>query len=339
MNDIHLGKDNIAEFQANWQEALDICEQHNVQDIIIGGDLWQSRASQTLATLLTAKGAFLKSENKGIYLTIANGNHDKVDLESIFGYNSIFAGNEYVFVVSDWLKTGFTGYNKEIALFVVSYFPENGSFREVYRRIITSDCYDPNQYNILYLHEGIRGGLSTPSEHELPADMFKEFDKVLVGHYHDRKRIPGTNIYYIGASRQHNFGEDEQKGYTLLYDDGSHEFIQNQVNIRYKTIDVSAADVDSLPDQIAAVKNDRTKVRVNINCTVAEAASLDKQALLDAGAAKIELRTEQTVVSAATVKSLEHKFDKEGIKEEYKMFCNECGIEAQMGLKYLDKIQ
>lgn len=45
-------------------------------------------------------------------------------------------------------------------------------------------------------------------------------------------KIKGTVIEYIGSSRQHNFGEDEDKGYTLLYSDGSYEFIKNHVNIR-----------------------------------------------------------------------------------------------------------
>ena len=44
LNDIHVSKDNISEFQANWDEALQICEKYEIADIVIGGDLWQSRS-------------------------------------------------------------------------------------------------------------------------------------------------------------------------------------------------------------------------------------------------------------------------------------------------------
>ena len=52
LNDIHVSKDNIPEFTANWREALDICRKMDIRDIAIGGDLFLSRAAQTLDVLL-----------------------------------------------------------------------------------------------------------------------------------------------------------------------------------------------------------------------------------------------------------------------------------------------
>jgi len=52
LNDIHVSKDNIPEFQKNWDEALAICDQYQISDIIIGGDLWLSRSAQTLSVLM-----------------------------------------------------------------------------------------------------------------------------------------------------------------------------------------------------------------------------------------------------------------------------------------------
>ena len=36
LNDIHVSKDNIPEFQKNWDEALYICDQYGIEDMIIG---------------------------------------------------------------------------------------------------------------------------------------------------------------------------------------------------------------------------------------------------------------------------------------------------------------
>ena len=157
---------------------------------------------------------------------------------------------------------------------------------------------------------------------------------------HDRKMIPGTNIEYIGASRQHNFGEDGEKGYTILYSDGSTEFVKNEVNQRYIVIDVELADMDDdFMARLAEIKADsRYKVKVRIKCESSQSSTVDKHKLAECGANKIELVTEQTIVMSTDHKSITTKFDKSGIKEEYTNFCSQKSIDNQLGLQYLDKL-
>lgn len=337
VNDIHVSKDNIPEFQKNWEEVLEICKAQDIKEIIIGGDLLQSRSSyQTLDVLLAVRQAIIKATNAGLTLTIAEGNHDLVDQEAILGYCHVFSEYPNVYVVDDYTAMEF---GDDVMLYTMSYAPENGSFTNRLRDILDND-FDADKYNILYIHEGIRGGLAMPSDDELPTKIFKDFDAVLVGHYHNRCKIKGTNIEYIGASRQHNFGEDEEKGYTILYTDGSYEFIKNQANIRYKVIDLSLRDVDSnLIDELNDIKADgKYKVKARINCSETDVQNVDKQKLLEAGVAKVEIVTEKTVAKSIEAHSLDRKFDKTGIKQEYESFCSEKIIDSSMGLQYLDKI-
>ena len=35
INDIHVTKDNIAEFKMNWEEALSVCKREGISDIVI----------------------------------------------------------------------------------------------------------------------------------------------------------------------------------------------------------------------------------------------------------------------------------------------------------------
>lgn len=336
-NDIHISKDNIAEFQKNWEEAIQICQRHNIADMIIGGDLWQSRSSQTLDVLITVRQAIIKATKQGLTLTIAEGNHCKVDQESLLGYSHLFSEYPNVYVVDDYTVMDISN---DVVLYVMSYFPESGSFTERLEQMKATEL-DDSKHNILYIHEGINGALSTLTEKELPTTIFKDFDKVLVGHYHNRCVIKGTNIEYIGASRQHNFGEDEDKGYTILYSDGSYEFVKNQANIRYKVIDVTAQQINSKffdkLDDLKATGKYKTKVRVS--CDEKEISSIDKQKLLEAGATKVEIATEENEATEVAAHALDKKFDKSGIKQEYSAFCANKGIEnVEMGLEYLDKI-
>lgn len=337
MNDIHVSKDNIPEFQKNWDEALSICKENNIGDMIIGGDLWQSRSSQTLSTLMAVRQAIVKATNNGIYLTIAEGNHCKVDQESLLGYSHIFSGYQNVLIVDDYIK--FADLSDKFALYVMSYFPENGSFTSKLKEV--ESILDNSTLNILYIHEGINGALAQPNEKEVPTKIFKSFDAVLVGHYHNRCKIKDTNIEYIGSSRQHNFGEDEEKGYTILYDDGSYDFVKNQANIRYKVLDITSKNLnENFIERLNEIKDDgRYKVKTRINCTKKDASTIDKQKLLDAGATKVEIVTEDVEVQNVTSDSLDKKFDKRGLKQEYMNFCADKGIaNVEMGMEYLEKI-
>ena len=325
INDIHVSKDNIAEFHANWDEAISICKDRDIPEIIVGGDLWLSRSSQTLNTLLAVRQALIKATSSGIVVTLAEGNHDKVDQESLLGYSHIFSEYPDVYVVDDYTVLE---YGDNLTLYVMSYFPENGSFTQRLNDILQND-FDRNRHNVLYIHEGINGALATPNDKELPGNIFKDFDSVLVGHYHNRCKIKGTNIEYIGSSRQHNFGEDEEKGYTILYNNGHYEFIENKANTRYKVIDIPVSEINGdLLDELSELKESGNY----------KASSIDKQKLIEAGATKVEIVTAQVEIANIESHSLDQKFDKDGIKKEYVGFCNGKEISSEMGLQYLDKI-
>ena len=331
INDIHLSKENIPAFHKNWDEALAVCKENKIKTIVIGGDLWQSRAGQTLNVLMAAREAIIKASSLGIYVIIESGNHDKVDQESILSYNHIFSEYPNVDVVNDY-----EGYDvsENTILWLISYFPENGSFQDKLQAVVEKLPAEKN--NILYCHEGINGALSTPSDKELPANIFEPFDKVLVGHYHNRTKL--NNIEYIGSSRQHNFGEDEFKGYTILYADGSTKFVQNQANERYQTIELNADNLKNAKELIQTANTSGTKLRVKISCSSEEAATLDKSALIELGASKIEVNTFEST-NYAKAQDLSTKFNKDGLKSEYTRFCIQKEIEnIEMGLKYLDKI-
>lgn len=334
MNDLHISKDNIAEFQKNWDEALDLCKKFKIEDICIGGDVFTARAAQTLSVLLAIKKCFLKAHNDGIYLTIAEGNHDLVNQELIEGYNSLFSPYPDVDIVGDYKVLQWEGCDCTLAM--MAYFPERGSFKNRLDELKDKLNHDSIKLSdtILYIHEEIDGCLGNfHSDSSCSQDWFDGFKSVLVGHIHNRISLRGTSIEYIGSSRQNNFGEDEEKGYTILYDDGSHEFVKNEVNTRYKNIDIDYADISSLE-----IENDeRYKVKVKVHCTDAQSKLVDKKSLLEY-ANKVELVTEKTKAVAVNESGINVKFDKNGIKSEYVDFCAEKGIDSKLGIEYLNKI-
>ena len=340
LNDIHISKDNIPAFKANWQEAIDICRKMDVKEIAIGGDLFFSRAAQTLDVLLAVHDALLTAAEYGIHVTIAEGNHDKVNQENERGYCHVFDQHSNVLVCDEYVSLPL-GDDCRFVLHMMGYFPEDGSFSTRLDRL-KEEALDPKRLNFLYIHEGINGALAQPNDKELPAKIFEDFDKVFVGHYHNRTIIDKTRIEYIGSSRQHNFGEDEEKGYTVIYTDGSHEFIKNKVNTRYRVIDVAAERAGlHLMDELREIDADgRYKVKVRVHAPQAAMKSVNKAALLDAGATKVELIADDEDMLEVAASSLFEKFDSHRIRETYEEFCREKQIDdVAIGLEYLSKIE
>ncbi|MFI3164626.1 MAG: metallophosphoesterase [Bacillota bacterium] len=334
MNDMHIGKENIPEFITNWNEALEICDRLNIKTIAIGGDLFMSRASQTLDILRAVHECLLRATGGGISVILANGNHDLLNQESIYGYCNIFSEFPDITVVGEYYSMHF---GDDCLLHIIPYYPENGKFVDILNKV-KSQSLVKGKKNYLYIHEGVNGALSTPAEKEVPANIFTEFDWVYAGHYHNRCIVPESNVEFIGSSRQHNFGEDEAKGYTVLYSDGTSEFIQNRANIRYRVIEVDADKVDiHLTDMLDELKESgRYRTKVKVRATSEKSTSIDKAKLLEAGASKVEIIVAEIAPIEVASSSLFEKFDNSKIRETYNEFCQEREIEdVELGLSYL----
>ena len=343
INDIHVDKDNIAEFNKNWDEALTICQREGICDIVVGGDMFTARSSQTLATLLAVRHALDRAVAKDIYVTIAEGNHDLVEQEEIEGYNHLFRGLRGIEVVDTHKAMYWDGCN--FCLLVMSYFPEEGSFLDKLEQAVQDTIIQLNtditgeHQILLYIHEGVHGALGDfDIPGELPQEPLQGFKAVLCGHYHNRCKIKGTKIEYIGSSRQNNFGEDEEKGYTILFDDGTTEFVKNQVNERYATVEIDADNLSELDDYFADGAMSNYKVRIKVRCSEQQAKVFDKQKLLEMGFNKVEMQTGKEKPKDVAASGIDEKYDKQGIKKEYQLFCAEKEINAELGIQYLDKI-
>lgn len=335
INDIHVSKDNIADFNKNWDEMLEIAKRENVGDIVIGGDMFVSRASQTLSTLLAVKNALTKATNNGFTITIAEGNHDKVNQEVFEGYNHLWSGLFGIDVIDSFQILAWD--DSDCLLLVLSYFPENKNFLSILEVAVDSALRQYPYYTvndiILYIHEGVHGALGDfEIDGELPQEPFIDFKAVLCGHYHNRVKIKNTNIEYIGSSRQGNFGEDEEKGYTILYSDGSYEFVKNEVNTRYKTFELDAKDLDNFKLK----KDPRYKYRVKVKCDEKQAKLFDKQKWIEIGFSKVEAVSKVSLPTEVIASDIQEKYDKQGIKKEYQNYCNENSIDSKLGIKYLE---
>ena len=114
------------------------------------------------------------------------------------------------------------------------------------------------------------------------------------------------------------------------------------MNMRYRVMDMPAERAGlHLMDELREMEADgRYKVKVRVHAPAAAMKSVDKAALLEAGAAKVELVADDEQLPEAVSSSLFEKFDSRRIRETYEDFCREKQIEdVSMGLEYLSRIE
>ena len=332
MNDLHIAKDNVLEFEKNWNEALEVCEEYGIKQIFIGGDVFTTRNVQHLTPVMTVMRCLERTTAKGIKTTIAFGNHDCPVYGEQNSWCDVLGYVKGVTVVSDF-KVIDLG---DKALAMIAYFPEETMMEDKLNELDEYLASENWAYSdiILYIHSGVHGALGDfDVPNEMPQEPLLKYSKVLCAHYHNRTIISDTNIEYIGGSRAHTFGEDEDKGYTLLYADGTTSFVKDEVNTRYVTEDIT---IKSLSDW-KNTYDERYKVRLRIHCKAAEADTVDKDDLLARGANKIEFVTEKLQAIESSQSEMDERFDNKNLQIEYKSFCKEKDIDSRLGIDYLNK--
>ena len=216
VNDIHLNKDNGELVKSIFDQMVSVCKYYNITNIICGGDVFTNRSGQPLSCLLTFAECLDILKKEEILFSVIPGNHDKTDADEYDSYLDVFSNySEYIRVFRNpkWFRI------KDVHFLMMPYFKDE-KWKEEYGKVKDGG----GDINVMVTHIGFDGVVNNDGstvESVLKPNKFKRFTSVLVGHYHNASKI-GMNVIYTGSAYQNNFGEDiTEKGFTIIYDDGS----------------------------------------------------------------------------------------------------------------------
>ena len=228
MTDTHADEDNLELIDNIFQQAIQLSNDVGVRYIFHAGDFFKSRSKQSIECLLGMKETFSRFSKNDKIMFCIHGNHDKRDQNSAKGYMNLYKDRN----VKLFEKFGVEIIGN-VMFCMISFFPEGESFLDVYTELLThiQDNYQQRVdkeklIKVLICHasiNGVRNNDGTTVEGDVEVDFFEYFDRVFVGHYHDRQKI-NNKIIYVGSTHQANYGEDEYKGFTVIYSDGSYKF-------------------------------------------------------------------------------------------------------------------
>lgn len=331
--DSHLKKDNEELVINCFKQVRALMLSLQVNTFCHGGDFFTTRNAQPEASLRAAKkifNLFIDEEEDLDYYQIP-GNHDKTELDSENSYLDIF--DKYCNLIK--------GYNhldlKGVRIHFIPYFKEDGSYKDYLKK--ATENLDKTRKNVLLTHiavTGVKNNDGSEVENSLTSKLFAKFDSVLVGHYHNRSQI-GSNIHYIGSMFASNYGEDNNKGVTILFNDGTHEHYQLDFP-HYIKVQVDANEKKSLKEIQKEYKDTNHHVRLILKGEKSDLETIDKTELQELGF-DVKFEDNSIMIDSDISQGELLVFNRSNLKDAFDEFCKNSNIEdSEFGSKYLELI-
>lgn len=283
------------ELLRNFGRLADYADEHDVEVILIAGDLFdRDTVSELTGNMVLA----VIAAHPGIRFYYLRGNHDTGDCLGRHAQDAL-PGNLFFFG-SGW-KTYAEGKNGGISIAGIELTRKNSASAHASLRL------DPESFNIVMLHGQIESGVDTVPEEtadsagvrgytanagrngnagsiSLRALRGKGIDYLALGHIHSwkRERLDGRGIYcYPGCLEGRGFDESGGHGFALLeIEEGKHVLRQQFVPFAQRTL--HALDVDVTGCRTTAQMTERIRERVSQEgCTAKDMADVTLRGDLD----------------------------------------------------------
>jgi exonuclease SbcD len=330
--DPHLSKDNVAVVRDLFTQTFALAEEIGCKIVILGGDVFTSRSAQPLEVLDTWREITEDAEARGLEVVAIPGNHDKTDPNSDRSYLSVCPGAATI------VSQGSEFYWDGVSFVLIPYYGDakwleeklavdNGLEAEARR----SGKVQFPRFMITHVAvEGVRNNDGTQVESDIRPDMFRNYDAVFVGHYHNASDV-GEKVHYLGSMCQNNFGETaDDKGVTIIYDDGTweHHPLRFPRYIRESVSATDTATLRNLMDKYSGETFDR--VRIVVTGSKADCEKLNASEFSAAGI-EIKFQADETAAAMATASDPEKivTFRKSTIVKNFMEFCKEREIRGE----------
>jgi len=325
-NDWHLDNNNIDQVLTLVEKQILIAKELGVP-IVVLGDVFDNRGTQRLSTLLAIHKIINLLEKNGVVMILIAGNHDKPVYKNEESWLNLYDFNsDYFRIVTDLFETTIG----DVKISFLPFFEEE---------ITLEKLFSAEGGDILFAHLELNGSTIHGVESEgkpISSEDLTKWNKVFLGHYHDKHDVRYW-IHHLPSLYQRNFAENEDKGYTLIYDDLSFEHIQSEFKL-FKTfkIDLNSDGPEVLKDVLKQAKNNDSNLRIEVLGTEEKVKAFKKDKFIEAGFdvktkyKEIEF-TDETTEDGAVL-------NKEDIQEAFTEWCEREGYNVEFGKKYLDKV-
>lgn len=339
VNDVHLNKDNGDLIKDIFCQIIDLCDKLKVDKIFCGGDIFTNRSGQPLSCLTDWKEVLENIASNDKHLYVIPGNHDKTDPDDNKSYLDVYSEK----CINVYREAGVLEISEYLAICFIPYFSDEKWLSEYDNlKHKLKDC-EANKL-ILITHSGFDGVMNNDGsrvESLIKPSMFKDFTNVLIGHYHNASKL-AENVIYTGSAYQNNFGENIiDKGFTIIYDDGTISFVKSKFPKYIKEV-LDINDSESLRNVIEKYDGETyDHIRLIFKGKKVDAKKVNLPELAKLGFdAKYESVEENEAIEVAESEEV-LSYDKKTIMKDFIQFCSQQNIrgkELKFGMNLIKNI-
>lgn len=332
--DWHLQSKNLEQIiELSEQEILE-AEKLGISQHIWLGDIFESRISQRQDVLNALTKIIEMYDEANHQIICIPGNHDKTDYNSKSSFLDAYKYHPSFDLIDDLDCRQIKGVN----CFFLPFFNE---------KILVENLEGISERGeLLFGHFAISGSTNnngTKVSNSLKSSMFKNFSQVFLGHYHNYQEVT-SNIIHLGSLTQNNFGEDEDKGFWLLSQEGG-EFLFDLIpskGIGYKKIEINLDEVDFQEADKLIKKfradNSGSRIRVELKGEDSVVQSFDghlyQELGIDVKKKPFNIEGEDAEERMSEIRSM----TPEDLQKKFEVFCKENDYNYKEGIEILKEI-
>lgn len=336
--DWHLQQSNTSIIEDLVKQQIDLSKEEDCTTLLCLGDVFDSRVSQREEVLNAFTDILDMVHANGMLLGCIPGNHDKTDYKSDRSFLDPF-----------YYHPGLVLHRIEGLVSIqglpVAFIPfyDTDIWLERYE-LIEQDVLDKNFKEgtpiVLMSHIALNGSVNNDGSKVVssitPGMLSETFTHVYLGHYHNTQEVaPG--IVHLSSIRQNNFGEDNVKGFWVLYNDGEIEFRKSKFT-EYKVVkvDLDKTSKFDLVKLAGEIDISNAKVKIEFSGSESKLKSLNEDIFAEKGVIVKKKRKDLDVIDPE-IENIPSTLTGSDMKTMFEKFCEEKGYDVEKGYKFLKK--
>lgn len=336
VTDIHLEQSNLEQRKGLFKQVKIVMEQMAIKKLMILGDVFESRKAIPENVLNCFGDIITDLYNADTETFAIPGNHDKLVYSKRESYLTPF--EHY---------PGFTLFQDngeiqidELLVFMSPFYEQEIWLKEFEHYFKTKNVNALKGGSIMLSHLAVTGSKNNNGEsveNGISKGLFERFNKTFLGHYHNTHEV-NKNIIHVPSICQKNFGEDPNKGLTIVYSDSSYEIInlrfREYVNIEFDLASITKRQIDKIVSSHLNSENP-PYIKAKFYGTESEVKSIDKDQFNRLGiSVKMHIKEIEDSIEYSQHEEIK-EYDLQSLTEALKEFCQIEGLNFKEGIKYL----
>jgi exonuclease SbcD len=321
---MHLGTGTEDASLTSVKHMADYMEANDLKTAIFAGDWFHSRSFQRQEVLISTLRMLNYLQMKGITVHIFPGNHDK----TLYGSQDSFLDMikhhpavKYYSIISDINVGG-------LKITLLPFFSDD---------LLVPMIQGHPGSDILISHFEMQGSTNlghVSEKNNITRRLLKKWDKTYLGHYHNWHEIT-PDIVHLPSLRQQSFGEDPNKGFSVLYDDGSYEIVKGKFKEFLKiVININDTNTREIKELIKTHENSVNTIRFEFIGDDSKLKAIDKSLFKGTGI-DVAIKFAEKFDPSQPEPLVIEKFDEQAVTDAFKEFCIDKGLDHEIGFKFL----